>query len=74
MGNINIIYVDGRINFLPSFFVTKGWFYPLVRGVDKQIFCVVILLKERGGEKMCDNALGVKVIEVSVLNETDGKF
>ena len=43
-------------------FVAFLWFYPLVRGVDKQIFWVVVILKERGGERVLDNVLGVRGI------------
>ena len=48
-------------------------FYPLVRGVDKQIFRVVILLKERGGKMVFGNMLGVRGIEMGELKEKDGK-
>ena len=47
-------------------FVAFLWFYPLVRGVDKQIFLVVVILKERGGERVLDNILAVRGIEAGV--------
>ena len=50
-----------------------GRFYPLVRGVDKQIFRVVILLKERGGKRVGGKELGVRGIEMGEWKENDGK-
>ena len=42
-------------------FVAFLWFYPLVRGVDKHFFGVVMFLREN----VCDNVLGVRMIGVS---------